>query len=312
MKIICGVYIIISPNGRVYIGESRDIIKRWFEDYFKLKNCKGQIRLYNSLKFYGPENHIYQLLEECTFEELKKRERYWQDYFDVLSPIGLNCKLTGTDEKKLVHSEKTKEKIGKIHKGNKYNLGKKHTDETKLKIGEAQKGNKHTLGKKLSEETKKKISKVLKGRETWNKGKKSSVETKEKISKSLKGLNTWTKGRKLTDEHKMKLSLSGKGKNLGKKRTEEQIKKMSEVAIGHKWNLGIKHAEEHTRKIAIAHQKLILQFDLDGNFIREWKGIKEASKILKIHKNQIGGCCRKIKSYNTAGGFVWKFKENND
>ena len=48
-----GIYKITNPNGKVYIGQSIDIDKRW--NKYKVKNCKPQIRLYNSLNKYGGE-----------------------------------------------------------------------------------------------------------------------------------------------------------------------------------------------------------------------------------------------------------------
>jgi group I intron endonuclease len=58
-----GIYKITNPNGKVYIGQSIDIDKRW--NKYKVKNCKPQIRLYNSLNKYGWENHYKDIIEEC-------------------------------------------------------------------------------------------------------------------------------------------------------------------------------------------------------------------------------------------------------
>lgn len=54
--------------------------------------------------------------------------------------------------------------------------------------------------------------------------------------------------------------------------------------------------------------KKVLQCDLDGNVIQEYKSIREASSITKIDRKSISNCCKKIKHYNTAGGFKFKFK----
>ena len=50
--------------------------------------------------------------------------------------------------------------------------------------------------------------------------------------------------------------------------------------------------------------KPVLQFDLNGNFIKEWECIKTAEENLGI--NNISACCRKVR--NKAGNFIWKFK----
>jgi hypothetical protein len=92
-----GIYKITNPKGRVYIGQAVNIYKRK-QSYEKLK-CKGQPRLYASLVKYGFSEHIFEVAEQCSIEELNKRERYWQDYYNVVSESGLNCKLTKTDDR---------------------------------------------------------------------------------------------------------------------------------------------------------------------------------------------------------------------
>lgn len=52
--------------------------------------------------------------------------------------------------------------------------------------------------------------------------------------------------------------------------------------------------------------KPVLQFSLDGKFIREFKGIREAGRCLKINSSSISGCCKK--RYKSAGGYIWKYK----
>lgn len=115
MDKICGIYKITSPTGRIYIGESSNINNRTI--HYATHNCKGQPRLYNSLIKYGFTSHKFEIIEECKFEDLKCRERYWQDFYNVLSRNGLNCKLTKCGEKKAVFSEETRNKISKGNKG---------------------------------------------------------------------------------------------------------------------------------------------------------------------------------------------------
>ena len=56
----------------------------------------------------------------------------------------------------------------------------------------------------------------------------------------------------------------------------------------------------------LAHRKVILQFSLDGEFIREFNSIKEASEEISISKPAIV-CCLKGKT-KKAGGYKWKYK----
>lgn len=53
--------------------------------------------------------------------------------------------------------------------------------------------------------------------------------------------------------------------------------------------------------------KSVVQCDLQGNTIREWESIKEASVSLKINRSNIGSCCNRKR--NKAGNYTWKFRE---
>jgi group I intron endonuclease len=123
---IVGIYKISSPKGKTYIGQSIDIQKRFY--LYKILSCKSQIKLYNSLKKYGPENHKFEEIEYCPIEQLNERERYWQDYYNVIGIKGLNCKLTKTDDKSGKSSNETKHKISKSK------TGYKHSPETLIKF----------------------------------------------------------------------------------------------------------------------------------------------------------------------------------
>jgi len=63
------------------------------------------------------------------------------------------------------------------------------------------------------------------------------------------------------------------------------------------------------RKNTWTKGKPVLQFDLQGNFIKEWNNATEASKILNINKSQISAVARGNTKYKTAGGFIWKIVE---
>jgi len=60
------------------------------------------------------------------------------------------------------------------------------------------------------------------------------------------------------------------------------------------------------RNIKIA--KPVLQFDLEDNFISEFKSVYQAGIITGIKKQNIQNCC--IGNQKTSGGFIWRYKEN--
>lgn len=121
-----GIYKITNPNNKIYIGQSVDIKKR-FKQYSSLSQTKLQKKLHYSFQKYGIKNHTFEIIEECKVELLNERERYWQEFYNVLQN-GLNCVLTNTKDNIKVYS---KESIEKIRLGN---LGKKIPDEIRKQI----------------------------------------------------------------------------------------------------------------------------------------------------------------------------------
>jgi len=123
MKKTIGVYKITSPTNKIYIGSSNDIENR-FCKYKRLK-CKTQTKLYNSLKKYGTESHIFEIIEECSADLLLEKEFYYGTLYKSLTKDnGLNCRLPKIGENYNYMSNETKNKIGKANKG-KY-IGYKH------------------------------------------------------------------------------------------------------------------------------------------------------------------------------------------
>ena len=60
-------------------------------------------------------------------------------------------------------------------------------------------------------------------------------------------------------------------------------------------------------RLALAKSKTVLQFDKNGNFIKEWISISEAARIINISTGNIVKCCKgRQKTYK---GFIWKYKE---
>jgi group I intron endonuclease len=206
MDKICGIYKITSPSGKVYIGQSRDVLKRK-NDYSRLYQIKNQTRVFNSIQKYGFEKHTFEIIEECNIEFLNQKERYWQDFYDVIGVNGLNSVLTETEESIKVLSLDTRLKISKKIKEHFEKNGhpfknRQHSEETKIKQSDCKKGENHPMfGKKYNEEVLIKMSNAKKGDKNPFKNKKHSEESKLKMSLSRKGkskkgktiINTLTK-----------------------------------------------------------------------------------------------------------------------
>ncbi len=143
-----GIYKITSPSGKIYIGQSTNIPKR-IKSY-KYSPVIKQVKIYRSLMKYGIENHTFEVVEECSVEDLNARERYWQEYYDVLGPNGLNCNLQGYGDKSGKLSDETINKIKQNRKG----ITPKYKD-PKLRLERISKA---LTGKKLSDSHRRSLS----------------------------------------------------------------------------------------------------------------------------------------------------------
>ena len=162
-------------------------------------------------------------------------------------------------------------------------------EETKKKISESLKG------KILSEEVRKKISESLKGKQfseatrrklsEKNKGKHHSEESRRKMSESRRGENNPHYGKKMTEETKKKLLATHLGKPLSDE-TKEKIRNSCINKCG---------------------SKIVFQYTLDGEFIREWSSISQINRELGFNIGAISNCItgRSKSSY----GFIWKLKK---
>jgi group I intron endonuclease len=210
-----GIYKIINPKGKVYIGQTIDYDRRL--RHYRLLKCKQQPRLYASFVEYGYSSHKISLIKECSVEELTKWERHFQEMYKSTGSNGLNCILVKDEHFTGGHSEESKKKISESLKGRKahinainalieYNKTRNLSLESRQKLGNANRG------RKFSDEWKEKMSKAKIGVAKTD-------EVKKKISQSLKG-RTFSeehkqklKNRVITDEWRRKLSEAAKNRN---------------------------------------------------------------------------------------------------
>lgn len=152
-----GIYKIISPNNRIYVGQSVNIEKRFKEYKSNNVKTKRQPKLWRSFEKYGVDNHIFQVIEICQYIELTEREGYYQDKYNSINE-GLNCIRVSTNDNTGYVSDETKEKIRKSL------TGFKQSKEQCEKKSKQMIGNKYRLNKPKEECEKLKISKTMKSK----------------------------------------------------------------------------------------------------------------------------------------------------
>ena len=122
-----------------------------------------------------------------------------------------------------------------------------------------------------------------------------------------------------TQEAKDKMSISLKGKRLGCNQTQETKDKISKALKGRKKDeITIKNMSKPRIKLdkfkfsnLEKKNKKILQYDLNGVFIKEWKSLQEAEIFLNVNNNtNISACC--LNKQKTAWGYIWRFKVGDE
>lgn len=154
------------------------------------------------------------------------------------------------------------------------------------------------IKKEVSQSTKDKLRQA-------NLGKKQSAKTIQKRVEKLKG-------QKRTEDVKRKLSQNQKGKNNSMIKSGADFSKQIEAMK--KANIGRKRDKSIGRKIADRLSKPVIQLDLDGNFVKEWKSMMDIQRELGFKNGDISAVCKGAirKGYvrKTAYGFKWKYKKD--
>lgn len=106
-EVICGIYKITNlVNGKIYIGQSQDIYRRWTQHKKIGKSKRGYNNyrnqpLYRALRKYGIHNFSFEIIEICNQAMVSEREIYWIDYYDctIYNNKGYNLTHGGESNK---------------------------------------------------------------------------------------------------------------------------------------------------------------------------------------------------------------------
>lgn len=322
-------------NGKCYIGitSQKNINKRWQNGYgYRTNNY-----FYSAIVKYGWDNFDhYILLENQIKSDVLKYEILLITALGTTNPfVGYNITKGGEGISGYHHTDETKLKLSKSHKGQQPMLGHKHTDETKAKMKESRKD------RIITEETKEKISLA---RKSWN----PSIETRNRMSESAKINNLGEKnpmygknhtleskfknseshkGKKLSDDHKQKIKdgsnvkrkvyqyeLNGILVNKYETITEASIETKSNISgivLCCQGNINIsngfiwRYSGDSFNKYKLPETNKVIQFDKQGNVINIFDSIKDAANYYNVDYSAINKCCRGV--CKTTKGFIWKY-----
>lgn len=134
------IYLLEFPNGKVYIGQTIQCLKRRINQHrYESNKCS---KVHNAVNKYK-EFKVSLLEENLTIGQLNSFEAYYIKLFNSNAEDGYNLESGGKNKK---HSEESKKKMSKAKKGQTF------SDAHKDKISESNKGH------NVSDKTRKKIS----------------------------------------------------------------------------------------------------------------------------------------------------------
>lgn len=291
------IYKLISPSGRTYIGKTINKNKR-LGDYRRLQ-CKNQKILYRSLKKYGYDNHVIEIIDqfESNQEYASGKEIFWiRTYMSNVARWGdkykgLNC----TD-------------------GGEGMLGAKHSEETKRKLSEHFKSNpsKQNYIPLTVEQQSKRLATF---KRTWDlRGRKGKPQPKGGPRGPAKGTAPPNKGKPMPEHQKAILRLANtgrvawnKGKDYSYLSKEERKEKFGKHNIGSKHDLSYLRTSESISKNTIKRSKPLIFKRLPNGEQKEYPSIQELIRKEKVGSAavwfQLTGQTKTPKKY-----FV-KFKE---
>ena len=91
-----GIYKITKKeDGKSYIGQSNNCERR-FKEHQKVGSA-SRIPVDIAIEKYGKDAFTFEIIEECTLEELNEKEQYWIKYYDTKNN-GYNCTDGGSQQ----------------------------------------------------------------------------------------------------------------------------------------------------------------------------------------------------------------------
>jgi len=295
------LYMHIAPNGKKYIGISKDINRRW--NNFK-REYKGCTYFYYAIQKYGWDNIEHKIiLESLTREDAEKFEREWiKNNKSNDRRYGYN--LTSGGEKQKEYTLEVRKKISDAQ------IGKVVSNETRIKLSNA------LSGRVFSESHMKKLSEFSKTR----KGKKRPKDICKRISDTLKKCENL---KRRVAQYSLNGDLIKQYNSIREAKKELNIKENSSsitsclkgikhsTAYGYQWRYVDQYAEKNIPPIIIYEkkslQKAVLQYSLDGKLIKRFDSASGAMRELGLGRS-IMHCCRGLT--NTVYGYQWKYEDD--
>ena len=255
----CGIYKIENKlNGKIYIGQSINIERRWKDHRKAINSCGEEYKypLYQAIRKDKLENFSWDIIEECSKNELDEKEKFYIKEYNSFVPYGYNLTSGGQDN--FIHPMKLNyDKVQEIKKA------LKETNETGLSLANRFGVSKDTItsinvGRSWYEENIQYPIRPMKFLICKNCGNKISSGNKSGLC--IKCYN------KLLNQNKIEAQIEKENQQIARKELKQKNKK--EPKISKKYTITRDELKNLIRTLPFT--QIGKQFEVSDNAIRKW------------------------------------------
>jgi group I intron endonuclease len=286
------IYKLIDPTDLSirYIGLTFNDLRQRLKSHLSEPGKSHKIYWINKLKKQGLKPIIESVEEDISTHDIAcEREIYYIEYFKSIGCDLTNMATGGNKNKKM--SDETKEKMSKSAKERKFKL--KLSEEVKIILSNKQK----ERFKNKSERERVRISNKL-----YEDSKSPEQKLKDILIQNPKKVFQYDKNMNLISEYP---SIKNVEKVTGL--SSANISKCCKHKVAYVGDY-IWRFEGDLTPPKYKNRKEIIQYDMDMNYINEFENVRKANIITGVNDSRIRGCCKG--KYKSAGGFIWKYKDN--
>jgi group I intron endonuclease len=317
------IYKISDELGNVrYIGKSNNPRRRLYQHI----NDKSNLHKFNWLNsiIKRGSKPIIEVIEKVSIDSWKEREIYWISKFKEDGIDLINMTIGGDGAEGMIHSEESKKKMSNSKKGLKLSEEHRKNISEAVKLKSQETPNYNRSGNNLKQpidrdllyqlyitenqsipEIAEKLDcsekKVFDNLQDYGIKKDKRIWKKQCASNPTKVVLQYDLSGNLIKEWLSAVSVYKKLKIKPERCCQGRMKTSKGFIWRYKdewFDLGLDKLDEHSKKVT--------QYDLKGNFIRDFDSIKEALESLDSKHVNISSCCSGLSK--SAGGFIWRYK----
>lgn len=91
-------------------------------------------------------------------------------------------------------------------------------------------------------------------------------------------------------------------------KTNNRLSNLEWCTAKYNSNYGERNKKVSESKVNKAKAKVVIQYTLDGSFIKEWQSLMEINRVTGYWVSRISACCNHQPHSHSAYGFIWEYK----